>query len=437
MSTTKSRDNIQAVKTVAIASLGSALETYDFCIYALMLPYISRHFFPFDNQEHSLLVAFSAFAAGYIARPVGGVLFGHRGDRKGRKTSLGGTIFLMAASTFLIGCLPVWEQVGIWSAVLLIALRLLQGISMGGETGGAFTYISEHIAHRRGTAIAATGAGAFLGLLLGFIVHTLLLNGFGKEGITNGAWRLAFILGAVLGAVGYVIRRRFNETRIFQTLKASGTTSEKPLLEVIRLYPGTSLLGALSISSHSITLILLTVFLPTWLQMQHHDSSCSTIILLSTLCVPIVMLMAGVACDRFGHKTLLIFVTVNQLLLGFIWYFALTHNMEHVWFLLPLMSLFVGPMAAVQLILVSDLFPSRVRFTGLALSYNLGFITGGFMPVLATWLINTTRVPWSPGLILVLAGLLSAVTAYLYCYRWPKSKEHKDANRSTKELKNY
>lgn len=401
-------------KVISIVSLGCVLEVYDFMIYALMAPYISQLFFPSSLMTESLLLTFGTFAAGYLSRPLGGILFGHQGDRQGRKKPFTFTILLMATSTLLIGCLPTHDEVGFLAPLGLVSLRLLQGISMGGETGGALTYISEYMPDRIAIGSTLIFSGMCSGLLLGYLVHYILFTVYGQDGIMSWGWRYAFWLGAVLGIIGYIIRRQFQETLMFQKIQATKQISTVPLMSVLKDYPLQTLCGALAIAIHSSTIILLNVFLPSWVQINHPNAETAGVSALAAATTAFSVLLFGYLHDRVGTTLMLKLSIASHLLLGLPWYYLVIQFPGEYWLTMPLVGLVVSLMGATQIVIVSVLFPTQVRYTGIALSYNTGFMVGGVTPLIATWLISITHQSWSPAILLTLGGLATVVVFFLF-----------------------
>ncbi|MGI9277224.1 MAG: MFS transporter [Endozoicomonas sp.] len=401
-------------KMVFIVCLGSMLEVYDFLIYAMMAPYISRLFFPSELLTSSLILTFGTFAVGYLSRPLGGILFGHQGDRRGRKKPFSFTIVIMALATLLMGCLPGYDDIGYLAPLLLVLLRLVQGLAMGGETGGALTYISEHMPAHIGKGSGALIGGMCAGLLLGYLVHNILLFFYGPEGMLERGWRVAFWFGAMLGIIGYIIRLRFQETLMFRRLQASKQIASVPLLTVLKHYPRQVICGALAIVSHSITVMLLTVFLQSWLQINRGGEVIATVSTITAAMMAVVMLPCGYLYDRKGREYCFRLATVCHLMVGLPWYYLVVTVPNLTWLTMPMFSLLVGFMAAAQITVVSSLFPTRVRYTGVALSYNLGFLAGGFTPLVSTWLVEWSGQPWTPGVLLTLAGVTSWLVRLLF-----------------------
>ncbi|MGY0216964.1 MFS transporter [Endozoicomonadaceae bacterium StTr2] len=399
---------------VVIISLGGLLETYDFLIYALMSPYISQLFFPAEEMTNSLLMTFIIFSVGYLSRPLGGALFGHQGDHSGRKKPFTWTILLMASATFLMGCLPVYDQVGIWAPAILILLRLLQGISMGGEVGGAFTYLSESTPQRRATVTAAAMCGMSLGFVVGHLVHALLLYLLQSEGMFAGGWRIPFILGGILGIVGYIIRKNFQETAAFRQLQKKQEYSLIPIKTLFAKYPLNVLCGIFCIAIHSITLVLFIIFFPSYLQAIHPEKNLAAVGGLAMFIAAVSVIPVGIWLDKIDIRKVLKVTISSELLLGLPLVWLLFEQPQLTAAILIISSLQVALNAATLITLTTTLFPTAVRYSGIAVSYNLGFAIGGFTPVLATLLPGLLGYSWAAGYLLLGCGILGIVTLKIY-----------------------
>ncbi len=237
-------------KVIFASSLGTVFEWYDFYLYATLAPFFAALFFPKGNDTAALLSAFATYAAGFLVRPFGAIVFGRIGDLVGRKYTFLVTITVMGASTFLVGLLPTYEQIGIMAAVLLVGLRLLQGLALGGEYGGAATYVAEHAPnHRRGYATSWIQTTATLGFFMALLVIGLCRIGIDKEAFASWGWRLPFLVSVVLLLFSIYIRMKLEESPVFQQMKAEGRGSERPLTESFLHYPNNkyvllALLGA-------------------------------------------------------------------------------------------------------------------------------------------------------------------------------------------------
>jgi len=237
-------------RVIFASSLGTVFEWYDFYLYATLAPFFAALFFPKGNDTAALLAAFATYAAGFLVRPFGAIVFGRIGDIVGRKYTFLVTITVMGAATFLVGLLPTYESIGIFAPILLVTLRLLQGLALGGEYGGAATYVAEHAdTHRRGLATSWIQTTATLGFLLALAVILLCRTQFEKETFATWAWRIPFLVSIILLAFSIYIRLKLNESPVFQQMKEEGRGSKRPLTESFFHYPNNkfvllALLGA-------------------------------------------------------------------------------------------------------------------------------------------------------------------------------------------------
>jgi len=253
------------IKIIGLSSVGGALEFFEFTIYALFSEYIGAHFFPSKNTSATLLMTFGVYALGYLARPIGGMVFGHLGDKYGRKNTFSLTILLMSASTLLIGCLPSYETIGISATVLLIFLRILQGFSVGGEISGATVFTAEHLPiNYRGLGIGILFMGITLGNTLGGLVGFTLNYSLGEKAMMAWGWRLPFLLGFFLGIFSYIIRRNTLETPVFQEIERKKKLHRIPLITLFKT-SWKSVMTGIAVMAISSTMIGFFLYLPTYL----------------------------------------------------------------------------------------------------------------------------------------------------------------------------
>ncbi|MTI14240.1 MFS transporter [Sansalvadorimonas verongulae] len=403
-------------RMLVICAIGCALETYDFMIYALMAPYISAAFFPEDGAVNGLLLTFATFGIGYLARPFGGVLFGHIGDRKGRKKPFAATILLMALTTTLIGLLPGYNTLSI-APFLLLTLRLGQGVSMGGEVGGALTYVQEIMPNRRTIASCSVVCGMLFGLALGHLVHAGLEFALGAKGMHTLGWRLAFIFGGLLGVIGYVIRKHFQETAGFLNLQQQGNISKVPIARLFAKYPSQIVTGVLAITAHGFCSIFILIFIPTWIGSNSSDYADMLAVggAIASVTAALCCLGFGYVADHVHQK--LPFVTFPLMLLLGLPLTGFIFSGVSIWtqLALQLSSILVGMVCASSLWIFTRLFSPDVRYTGSGFTYNAGLaFGGGLTPFLATLL--ATRLPTSTaaGLVLALSGACGLTALWLY-----------------------
>lgn len=387
----------QSLRRVAAASLaGNAIEYYDFSIYGLAAALVFPHiFFPSADPFVGTLASFGALAVGYLSRPLGAVVFGHFGDKIGRKPMLVFTLLLMGIATLAIGLLPTYDQIGIWAAVILIFLRFVQGIAFGGEWGGAILMAFEYAPeNRRGFFAAVPQVGPATGALLGnaaFLAVTLLP----REVVLAWAWRVPFILSFVLVIVGMFIRLKIAESPEFQTTKDKGLEVKVPIASVFKNNFKAVLLVAGSFLGFGAFSIVVMTFLVGYSQNTlgiPASTMLSFTMIAFVLQIPMILL-SGHLSDKYGRKVLVIFGTLAAIAAIILMFAAVTSTQPALIGLAY--ALGFGCLYTVcygmQPALFADSFPAEVRFTGMSLGYQLGNVVGsGFTPLIATWLVMST-----------------------------------------------
>ncbi|CNF46984.1 major facilitator transporter [Yersinia similis] len=409
------RLNKQDYKTLTLAALGGALEFYDFIIFVFFAAVIGDLFFPVDMPEWLRQVqTFGIFAAGYLARPLGGIIMAHFGDLVGRKKMFTLSILLMALPTLAIGMLPTYATIGITAPLLLLLMRVLQGAAIGGEVPGAWVFVAEHVPRKRiGIACGTLTAGLTAGILLGSLVATAMNTTLGHQAILEGGWRIPFFLGGIFGLFAMYLRRWLQETPIFKEMQARKTLAEElPLKSVVVNHKKEVIVSMLLTWLLSAGIVVVILMTPTYLQKQFNvlpelalQANSLAIIALVIGCV-----VAGLAIDRFGaSKT---FIVGSLMLAISTWAFYHT-NLTNPAQLFPhymLAGFCVGIVGAVPYVMVRA-FPAEVRFTGISFSYNVAYaIFGGLTPILVTlWMKSSAMAPAYYMLVLSLVGLLLGI----------------------------
>ena len=405
-------------KTLSLSALGGALEFYDFIIFVFFATVVGKLFFPAEMPEWlRLMQTFGIFAAGYLARPLGGIVMAHFGDLLGRKKMFTLSIFMMAVPTLIMGLLPTYAQIGMWAPILLLLMRVIQGAAFGGEVPGAWVFVSEHVPGKHvGYACGTLTSGLTAGILLGSLVATAINSIYTPVEVADYAWRIPFLLGGVFGLFSVYLRRWLHETPVFAELQLRKALAEEvPLRAVLRDHRGAitvSMLLTWLLSAGIIVIILMT---PTVLQTVYHFSPTTAlqansvaIVFLSLGCIG-----AGVLADRFGAGR--VFVFGSALLLGTSWsfYHSLFNHPDWLFPLYALSGLLVGIVGAVPYVMVKA-FPAVVRFSGLSFSYNLAYaIFGGLTPMVVTLLLKES--PLGPAYyVAVICCVGIAVGAYLW-----------------------
>jgi MFS transporter, MHS family, proline/betaine transporter len=407
-----------AIRTVAAGAIGNALEWYDFGLFGYFAPIISAQFFPSTDPRAALLNTFGVFAAGFLMRPIGGILFGHLGDRMGRKWTLGLSVLLMAIPTALVALLPTYQQIGLSAALLLLLVRLLQGLSVGGEYVGSMSYLAESAPpNRRGFATSwcnvTGGVAALVGSGLAAVVSRVLT----PEQLSDWGWRLPFLLSIPGGLLSWWLRQSIAESPCFTEVRDEGNVARVPLRESLRTDRAAFLtIAGLSLLA-SIGWYIPWVWLATWLddinrpRMPEWEALTSSTV--ASLVLVVLLPPAGALSDRFGRKPLILAASIGFLILSypmFLW-------MSGGTFTAALISQMVGAVltalyGGASLAAFVELFPTRTRYSGLAMSYNLAVaICGGTTPLVATWLVTATGSVLAPAYYLMAAALGTAVAA--------------------------
>lgn len=294
---------MQQKKIIFIAALGGGLEFYDFIIYVYVAQTLGQLFFPADDPFISLIASLSVFALSYLARPLGGILFSHFGDTRGRKQTFTVSVILMAVPTVLIGCLPTYADWGIAAPLLLVMLRLIQGFAVGGEIPGAITFTIEQVtANNRAFACAAIFATFNLGLILGQGLISLLQVTLSNQHYTQWGWRIAFYCGGVLGLIGLYMRKKLTETPVFAAYKQSLVQREMPLINILKNHSDAIIKGLLITWICAVQVYLLFIFMPNYLlQANFFEYSSHTIHFINALGLifySLLIFLAGWLCDK-------------------------------------------------------------------------------------------------------------------------------------------
>lgn len=417
---TAEADRKGQVRRVAAASLvGTTIEWYDFLIYATMAGVIfNQYFFPKGDAFVSTMLAYGTFAAGFLIRPFGGLLFGHFGDRIGRKPLLVLTLMIMGVATFLIGLLPTYDQIGIWAPILLLTLRLIQGIALGGEWGGA-VLMSYEFAKPEERAFYASfpQIGLAIGLCCSTGIVTLLSFALSEQDFISWGWRVAFLLSIVLLAVGLFIRLRVLETPEFTKAQARNEVARVPVLEVLRDYPGSILLG---MGARLIDGIVFTIYAIFTLSYLVNIVKIPRTTVLAAITVAAFVLIftipyASRLADRMGRKKLyVIFSLVN----GFVtfpafWLMQSGDPLIASACIVIVFGVLWAPVYGPQAAMFCDLFDTRVRYTGVSLVYQIGAILSvSLTPLAATALLQANgNQPWFIATYVAAAGIISAMCA--------------------------
>ncbi len=402
-------------RAVIAATVGTTIEWYDFFIYGTVTGLVfAKLYFPNSDPLVGTLNAFGIYAVGFLARPIGAAIFGHYGDRIGRKSTLIMTLMLMGTATFLIAFVPGYDSIGIWGAVILTALRFFQGLGVGGEWGGSVLISMEWARHSGQRGLVASWPQ--FGVPAGLFLANLAVLGFSQmsgDAFITWGWRIPFILSIVLVGIGLWIRLGITETPLFRRLVAENRIERAPFLEVVKRYPKEICLSALARMSEQAPFYIFTAFIFAYGTTTLHASR--DFLLLAVLvasCLSFVTIpLSGHISDVIGRKKMYLIGAATMGVFGFVYFGMLDTMSSTMIFLAILLSLIphdmqYGPQAA----LIAENFTGRLRYSGASMGYQLAsVIAGGPAPLIATWLFAT----YHSGTVIAVYILLNAVVTII------------------------
>lgn len=381
-------------KVVISGMIGNGLEWYDYALYGQVAWLLSTLFFPQGDPVVALLATFGVFAAGFLVRPLGAAFFGWMGDRYGRRRAMVVAILMMAIPTGCIGILPTYAEIGILAPILLTIIRLLQGLSLGGEFSGSITYIVEHApARRRGLAGSASLVSLMMGFMLGLLVVRGMIGLLGQEEFEAWGWRIPFVIGIGIGFVGFYIRNHCEESPVYEQARAEHTLSPTPIRQAFRRHPWEMLQGFGAYITVTMPFYLTAIYFISFTQTHLGVSSgdAMNMSIFNMLAMMIVIPISAWFSDRIGRKPIMM-SAAGLIMLSVVPLFALfepgatvmTIGLAQFGFAL-LLGIYMGPVAA----LLVELFPTSVRFSGMAIAYNISAaVFGGSAPLVCEWLLT-------------------------------------------------
>lgn len=395
-------------KAILAAMVGNALEYYDVMLYGFFAVMLAPLFFPTDNQIVSTLSSLGTFAAGFIMRPLGGIIFGHLGDKFGRRQALVLAIFLVTIPTFIIGVLPTYMEIGIAAPIILLLCRLLQGLCVGGEYSGASIFVIEYSKRGReafaGSILCAAGiSGGVLGTFLGFLFTSPIMPSWG--------WRIPFLIGSVFGLIGFYIRTKISETPDFIKHRER-KTSKVPLWEVLRKRKR-NLVCTIGIGASAlIPLYLSSVYMGHLLSTELNLSTSQIMlvnIFLNFFLMLLLPLMGNIADGKIGKENLMIFSSLALMLIAYPLFFLLNTylSIPTIIFCQAIIAIANSAFAAPSMALMSTFFPVHERYSGIGFGYALGgALLGGTTPLIVVSLVSWLNSSMMPAYYLMFSGIL-------------------------------
>jgi MHS family proline/betaine transporter-like MFS transporter len=403
-------------RAILACAVGNFVELFDFLIFGLFAAQIGANFFPNTDPTASLLASFATYGVGFFMRPVGAIVIGALGDLKGRKVALVLTVGLMALATALTGLIPPYASIGIWAPLLLLLCRLVQGFSTGGEWGGAAAFLVEYAPPgKRGFIGSMQQFSVGLALITGTMCAYLLNHLLDKEQMIAWGWRIPFILGFLLAPIGLYLRSRVAESPAYNRTVQQRQVATAPVRDAVTIYRG-PVLAAFGLSViGTVGNYTFNIFMPSFASASlgiaadtaYFSTTVAAVIL--TILTPVT----GWLSDKIGRKPILLTSALGYLVLSYPLFLLVTETKSGVGLMLTqgisavMLAMYAGPLCAV----LSELFPTKVRFTALSIGYGLAVtIFGGFAPFIATFLIQRTGSQVSPAAFLIFGAIISAAT---------------------------
>lgn len=397
-------------KITTLAALGGMLELYDFAIYGTFSIYFAHQFFSSTNHYALILQTYTVFLLGFILRPVGGIIFSHIGDEKGRKRVLVATVFIMGLSSIAIACIPAYKTIGIMAPILLVTFRMLQGVALGGELPTTYVYIKESLPQNKIMAFGFVMGGVLGGYLFAALINFIFTHIFTNVQLEEYGWRIPFFIGGIICFISYKIRKSLHETQVFKNV------SDKPKIPVIHLLKNhlpQVILGVFLSASQQVFSVVTIIFMPTYLHtvLNIDNTVVGALLPVGTLVTVLAIIFFGFLLNRIKDlKKLLLFVFLLNIFIVPTAYFLMV-NTEYIYYGYVLLMLGHGLIALLIPLYLTTLFPSNIALSGVALSYNLSIISfAGTAPIIITLLIKKfSLITLSPVIYILIFMLISGI----------------------------
>ncbi len=407
------------IRSIISSSLGNILEWYDFGLFAIYSPIFSQLFFPHTNPRIALIETLSIFAVGFLCRPIGALIFGYMGDKQGRSKTLRLSILMISLPTLFIGLLPTYYHIGIYAPILLMIVRVWQGISLGGEYSGNLIYLAESAPSKyRATITAFAGTGANLGILLASIVGGMTSYFFSDKLFMEWGWRIPYILSGIFCLFIYMTRLKMQETSAFEYIKKNRLIVANPIKTMFKFDMPFVLrtVGLVCMGStfYYFCFIYVPLYLGSTLKLPLFQTT--TLISILMCCMIILVPLAGMICDYIGRRRMLLFNAIFVILVtipGFVVMHLGYANMALV--TLVLYTIASSLEQGTTSVAVVENYPLSARYTGLSLGYNVGNgIFGGTVPIVSEWLVYKTHYMLAPAFYITFCALITTFVIFFF-----------------------
>lgn len=406
-------------KLILSSAAANTFEWYDYALFGHFAPIIGAKFFPDDDPSASLLKAFLVFAVGYLMRPIGGIFFGTLGDRFGRRAALSASVICMALPTTLIGLLPTYDTIGISATILMILVRMIQGLSMGGALTSSISFLIEHTDQKhRGFAGSISMSSICVGILLGSLSSYIIQKFLTVDQFHDWGWRIPFILGILIMFAGFYIRKHVDETPLFKKIKQNNKIATSPLKEVLSKHWFDIIISIFINATGSVIFYLEAIYVKNYLKINRDFDHIiiDNLVNISYLVMAVVTILSGILADKIGRLKI---YSVNLLLILASIFFVMRifeyGDIEYVIcaqiFLSILAAVYIGPEPALQ----AEFYPIHIRNTALSLSYNIAVsIFGGTTPFVLEYLLQSTGSITSCAYYVLIISVFSMIALYFY-----------------------
>ncbi|OBU03442.1 glycine betaine/L-proline transporter ProP [Morganella psychrotolerans] len=419
-------DDGKLKKAITAASLGNAMEWFDFGVYGFLAYVLGQVFFPAVSPGVQMIAALATFSVPFLIRPLGGLFFGIMGDKFGRQKVLSITIIIMAVSTFCIGLIPSYATIGIWAPVLLLLAKLAQGFSVGGEYSGAAIFVAEYSPDRkRGFMGSWLDFGSIAGFVCGAGVVVLLSSILGEESFHEWGWRIPFFLALPLGVIGLYLRHALEETPAFQQHVADmenanpGTGENKPrvtLREIASKY-GRSLLVCVGlVIATNVTYYMLLTYMPSYLSHNLNYSADHGVLIIIAIMIGMLFVqpLIGMMSDRIGRKPFVLAGSIGLFFLSVPAFMLINSDIIGLIFLgLLILAILLNCFTGVMASILPAIFPTKIRYSALAISFNISVLIAGATPTAAAWLVEATQNLYMPAYYLMVIAVIGLATGII------------------------